>query len=110
MATREDNLKKINAELETMSDDELSMVAGGAKDETEGDSILLYEHGLINEWYGDHETHCHWKSSSAEVDAGWAKAGITSVTKPSGDNLYFMGGKQISRDEAWNHEIGRAHV
>ena len=29
MATREENLKKINAELEQLSDDELEKVAGG---------------------------------------------------------------------------------
>ena len=29
MATREENLKKINAELEKLSDDELDKVAGG---------------------------------------------------------------------------------
>ena len=41
MATREENLKKINAELEAMSDDELSMVAGGTKSETADDSRFL---------------------------------------------------------------------
>ncbi|MBR4903613.1 MAG: bacteriocin [Selenomonadaceae bacterium] len=31
MATRDENLKKINAELEKMSDEELEQVAGGFK-------------------------------------------------------------------------------
>ena len=44
-----------------------------------------------------------WNSESAAVDAGWAKAGITCVTKPTSDNLYFIGGKEISHDEAINH-------
>ena len=103
MATREDNLKKINAELEAMSDDELSMVAGGTKDQTGGDSRLLYERGLVNKWYYTTEIGSDWIEKSAEIDAGWAKAGITCVTKPGADNLYFLNGKQISRDEAWNH-------
>ncbi|MBR2734109.1 MAG: hypothetical protein IKD80_07690 [Selenomonadaceae bacterium] len=102
MATREENLKKINAELEAMSDEELSMVAGGSKSQTENDSKLLYEHGLLNNWF--YIGLCSdWIEKSAKVDAGWAKAGITCVTKPSADNLYFLNGKQISRDEAWNH-------
>ena len=31
MATREENLKKINAELEQLSDEQLEEIAGGAK-------------------------------------------------------------------------------
>jgi len=103
MATREENLKKIKAELETLSDEELSMVAGGTKSQTGDDSRLLYEHGLMNRWYYGTDVGNNWTEKSADIDAGWAKAGITCVTKPSSDNLYFMGGKQISRDEAWNH-------
>ncbi len=103
MATREENLKKIKAELETLSDEELSMVAGGTKSQTGDDSRLLYERGLVNKWYYTTEIGSDWIEKSAEIDAGWAKAGITCVTKPSSDNLYFMGGKQISRDEAWKH-------
>ena len=43
-----------------------------------------------------------WKSKSAEVDAGWAKAGITCVTVPMGSNRYFAGDKEISRGEAFD--------
>ena len=48
MATREEKLKKINDALEQMSDEELSMVAGGTKSETEKDNELLYDHGLMD--------------------------------------------------------------
>ncbi|MBE8953094.1 MAG: hypothetical protein SR1Q7_08120 [Quinella sp. 1Q7] len=105
MATREENLKKINTELEAMSDEELSMVAGGKVGETSDDSDFLCDYGLMDHSYNDIETSIGWPSVSAEVDAGWAKAGITCVTKPSGDNQYFMGGQQISRDEAHKHVI-----
>jgi len=105
MATREENLQKINAKLETMSDEELSMVAGGGKEDTASDNGLLYSYGLMDHDYSELEISFKWKSLSAEVDAGWAKAGITCVTKPSGDNEYFMGGKQISSGEAWKHVI-----
>ena len=99
MATREENLKKINDELEIMSDEELEQVAGGRFDETTFDSHLLYDYGIVSEWH-DEGLLFHWKSHSAEVDAGWSKAGITCVTKPFSKNQYFAGSKEISRDEA----------
>ena len=106
MATREENIQKINAELETMSDEELSMVAGGTKSETEKDNELLYDHGLMDHApAGSTSTGIFWLSISAEVDAGWSKAGITCVTKLGSNNLYFMDGRQISRDEAYKHVI-----
>lgn len=43
----------------------------------------------------------HWESSSAKVDEGWAKLGITCVTNPADFNDYFYLGKKISRKEAY---------
>lgn len=88
---------------EMLSDEELDGVAGGNIGQTTVDSKFLYEHGLVDDWHGEFHMLFNWKSDSAEVDAGWSKAGITCVTKPGGANLYFMGGKEISRDEAYNH-------
>jgi len=102
MATREDNLKKINDELEMLSDEELDNVAGGTIGETAGDSQILYDHGLMDNHYGSIPVMFYWKSKSAEVDAGWAKAGITCVTVPMGANKYFAGDKEISRREAFD--------
>ena len=104
MATREENLKKINDELEQLSDEELENVAGGSIDGTVKDARFLYEHGILDDWDGTIETTFYWKSVSKKVDAGWAKAGITCVTKPLvwSDNQYFVGGKEITRDEAIN--------
>lgn len=103
MATREENLKKINDELEKLSDDELEQVAGGNDGWTAVDSTILYAYGLVDDYHGYFHTGLHWKSDSAAVDSGWAKAGITSVTKPWGDNQYFMGGEEITRDQAITH-------
>ncbi len=104
MTTREENLKKIRAELEQLSDDELEQVAGGSIPQTAEDSKFLYEHGLVDEKHGVVAMTFKWKTFSKEVDDGWAKAGITCVTKPSpfSDNLYFLNGKPISRTEAYN--------
>ena len=103
MATRDENLKKINEELEKLSDEELEGVAGGTIGQTAGDSKILYDYGLMDRHYGTIPVMFYWKSKSAEVDAGWAKAGITCVTAPFGSNKYFLNGKEISRGEAYDH-------
>ena len=103
MANREENLKKINVELEKLSDEELDNVAGGTIGQTAGDSQILYDYGLMDRYYGTIPVMFYWKSKSAEVDAGWSKAGITCVTAPTRDNKYFMNGKEISRGEAYDH-------
>jgi len=103
MATREENLKKLHSELQKLSDEELDQVAGGTIGETAGDSQILYDHGLMDNHYGSIPVMFYWKSKSAEVDAGWAKAGITCVTVPMGANKYFKDGKEISRREAFDY-------
>ena len=83
-----------------MSDEELDGIAGGTIGQTAGDSKILYDYGLMDRHYGTIPVMFYWKSKSAEVDAGWAKAGIT---KPFGSNQYFKDGKEISRGEAYDH-------
>ena len=41
MATREENIKKINAELEKLGDDELEKIAGGNAEKTSNDGRFL---------------------------------------------------------------------
>ena len=88
---------------EILSDEELEKVAGGYINQTTGDSEILYDYGLMDKYFNTVSVTLYWKSKSAAVDAGWAKAGITCVTKPFGDNQYFKDGKEISRDEAHAH-------
>ena len=103
MATREENLKKINEKLEMMSDEELEQVAGGNIGQTSADSQLLYDHGLIDDWHGNLHFTFHWNSESKKVDAAWARAGITCCTTVVGANKYWKDGKEISREEAHNY-------
>ena len=103
MTTREDNLKKINDQLEQLTDEELEQVAGGTISQTAADSKILYDYGMMNKYHENIPVMFYWKSKSAEVDAGWAKAGITCVTKPLADNKYFLNGKEISRGQAYDH-------
>ena len=43
----------------------------------------------------------HWLSDSAEVDAGWAKAGIVCVSRPIYENKYYKDKKEITREQAY---------
>lgn len=102
MTNREENLKKINDKLEMLSDEQLEQVAGGVIAQTSDDSQFLYDYGLVDDWHSQTTMTFHWDSYSKAVDAGWAKAGITSVTSPWVANRYYINGKEISRGEAFD--------
>lgn len=51
MATREENLKKINEELEKLSDEQLDWVSGGTIAETVKDTQFLHALGLLDRAY-----------------------------------------------------------
>ena len=102
--------KEDKFEDEMMSDEELDNVAGGGIGQTSEDSQFLYQHGLMDKRYHESEMFFSWSSGSEKVNAGWAKAGITCVTKFSGDNLYFKDGKEISRTEAINDTAARIGI
>ena len=86
---------------EMLTGEELDKVAGGTIEDTAYDSRFLYERGLMDDWHGESHTSLYWESSSAAVDEGWRKAGITCVTCRAVGNRYYLNGQQISRDEAW---------
>ena len=109
MATREDNLKKINAELETMSDEELSMVAGGTKYETADDSRFLNSLNGSCDRYG--ALRCI--KFDGEIDEihksiinAWKTVGI-ELRSLNDDypNEYYLDGKQITQEEARQHAM-----
>lgn len=84
----------------TMREEELNMVAGGYVDDTCGDSRALYDTGYMKEQFEFLEMLFHWCTDSAKVDAGWARAGITSVTHFSSNNEYYFLGRRIPRRDA----------
>ena len=92
---------------EIMSDDELDKVAGGTWNQTASDSQFLYDYGLMDTYHYPSTMSCHlvWVPYSREVDEGWARAGITCVTKydEGESNQYFLGGKEISSGEAYEY-------
>ena len=80
---------------------ELQGVSGGYLGEVTEDSELLHKLGLIDEEVSDYDVMFHWESSSAKVDGGWAKVGITCVSTYDFFNKYFYQGKAISRKKAY---------
>jgi len=110
MATREDKLKKINAELETMSDEELSMVAGGTKTETANDSRFLNSLNGSCDRYGTYKVSPSTPGSDArrkEIKDAWAKVGIKATLAVEYDwqNRYFLDGREITQEEARQHAM-----
>ena len=80
--------------------EQLTMVNGGVIGEVVHDSWSLYKLGLIDEEISGYDAIFHWETSSAKVDAAWAKIGITCVSHPASDNEYYYQGRSITQDEA----------
>ena len=105
MATREENLKKINAELEMLSDEELEKVAGGTYLESGGDAKKFKELGIKiyeNEIFGQPVLN---GGEFAKLRETFQKYGVTIKDKGglTNANEYYIGDKKVSRDDAWNH-------
>ncbi|MBR6014280.1 MAG: hypothetical protein IK062_10970 [Selenomonadaceae bacterium] len=102
MATREENLKKINDELEKMSDEELEKVAGGCIGQTAADSYILSEIGLCPYYSGDTIMWTPGTKIEDRIQCAYASVGI-KLEYHSGfaDNKYYFNNKSISEEEAW---------
>ena len=84
-----------------IKEEKLNKVAGGSIMETTVDAKYLRDIKLLNRKICQGDLIFNWVNCSAQVDAGWAKGGITCVTKPFASNQYFKDGKEITRDLAW---------
>ena len=98
MATREENLKKINLELEK--------VAGGTCYEISDDSKFL--NVLLHKTTKYHQCDRYGATRalfSGDVEKSWNSLGIKVKFDPSigVPNKYFKDGKEISREKAWAH-------
>lgn len=93
------DIKRYNIELNL---DMLETVCGGNVQETADDCGFLYKHGLVpHNWNAWDLSWFDWVERSAEVDSGFAKAGITYVSKYIGVNQFFYQGREITRQEAY---------
>ena len=109
MATRDENLKKINAELEQLSDDELEKVAGGTVTETANDSRFL------NSLNGSCDRYGEWRIRNQdhddEIRKAWETVGVkaeinTSFVFGQGKpNKYFIKGQQVTQEDARQHAM-----
>ena len=108
MANREENIKKIDAELEAMSDDELEQVAGGTWAETAADSRFLNSLNGSTDRYGALRiAFTPGSKIQDEIKAGWAKVGITFTAHNGAvsGNEYYLDGKKITQSEARTHAM-----
>ena len=110
MANREEILKKINAELEMMSDEELENVAGGNAEQTSNDSRFLNSLNGSTDRYGPERIAWSFGIHNAEIERGWATVGIKAeVYFACGafgrHNRYYLNGKQITQEEARQHAM-----
>ena len=105
MATREENLKKINDQLEQLSDEELENVAGGTYLESADDAKKFQKLGEkiynIDIWGVPVLQHDEFEN----LRAAFNKYGVT--IKDNGGiinaNEYYIGNNKVNRDEAWKH-------
>ncbi len=112
MATREENFKEINAQLELMSDDELDQIAGGDCYEMADDSRFLNSlngscdrYGATRIWFS-----MGWTGINDEIEKAWATVGIEAHVKSGSSykkdrNTYKLDGKQITQEEARQHAM-----
>ena len=89
--------------------EEMEQVAGGKNPETSNDSRFL--NVLLRGRSGQCDRYGTWKAGSkeheAEIARAWASVGIRAEFREgrgrASYNVYYLGDKQISRDEAWAH-------
>ena len=79
MATREENLKKINFELEKLTDEELDEVVGGNAAETSNDSRFLNTLNGSTDRYGAERIAWSFGLHNKEIREAWAKVGIEAT-------------------------------
>ena len=103
MASREENLKKINDELEIMSDEKLEQVAGGTWNEVQED---IKRFKALNIHINEGKALSHIISQdilTGSLIVAFRKHGVKYVRNWSNPNEYYINDKQVSQDEAWKH-------
>ena len=120
MANREENLKKINDELEMLSDEQLERVAGGSWVEFTADMLDAKKRGIpdfenldltnpdsdIIKMINDDSLRHKYVDKVAAV---FASHGIEMTYKGKFFelNIYKFNGKEISREQAWEIVDGK---
>ena len=85
-------------------DEKLKMVTGGNLADVLSESFDLCKAGYMSKYYDDAlYVTLHWDECSSAVDAGWAAAGVTTVTRFCDADTYFIDGKEVSVRQAYEY-------
>ena len=101
-------MKKIDMELEAMSDEELEQVAGGTWAETAADSRFLNSLNGSTDRYGALRiAFTPGSKIQEEIQRGWEKVGITFTWHNGAisGNEYYLKGRKITQSEARKHAM-----
>ncbi|MBR4153401.1 MAG: hypothetical protein IKT98_10640 [Selenomonadaceae bacterium] len=106
MATREENIKKINMELEKLTDEELDGVAGGNCYQMADDSRFLNSLNGSCDRYGATKIFLEIVNYK-EIRKAWSQVGIEAHIKTytTGENKYYLNGQEITQEEARQHAM-----
>ena len=80
--------------------------------QTSYDSQLLNDMGLCADRWGDFYTSFHCGEVSGMTDQAWARMGVRSVTNWGARNEYYINGKKVKREEAYDYvakKLGRTY-
>lgn len=83
-----------------MNIEDLEFVVGGTIGNSLSDSKFLTAAGVMDGEIGAWDMTFHWNTYSAKVDEAWKKAGVRCVSDPVWDNVYYVNGKPVSRNDA----------
>jgi len=105
MATREENLKKINEELEKLDDEQLEKVAGGTWAQTAGDTRFLKDLAGLCDRFGKTAGFFKFGTVADEACKGWNKIGIQVNPGWYSGNAYYLDGQRITRRQAFEYAL-----
>ena len=105
MATREENLKKINEELEKLDDEQLEQIAGGTWAQTAGDTRFLNDLAGLCDRFGKTAGFFKFGTVADEACKGWNKIGIQVNPGWYSGNAYYLDGQRISRRQAFEYAL-----
>ena len=108
MANREENLKKINAELEQLSDEELENVAGGTWNDTADDAKFFHAlNGSTPFLRGIEVAFSRTGSLLNKLTQEWAKVGVKFEPHNGAiyENKYFIDNQEVTQGVARRHAM-----
>lgn len=104
MATREENSKEINYELEKLSDEQLDQVAGGIYDKHQLADDSRFLNVLLRGTENQPERNNWFMVTPREVIDAWQSVGIEIKEGTLfGGHSYSLNGQTISQSQAWEH-------